>query len=121
MKKFLTWVCLAVILFAGVYASASMAGWNRTYEKAPTPVYELMQNPEAADENAPADGAAGAIVNQNLKNARAVNDVTSIVFDYRGFDTLGEASVLFTAVLGVGLVLRKLNAKEKREARDAEE
>ena len=47
--------------------------------------------------------------------------VTSIVFDYRGFDTLGEASVLFTAVLGVGLVLRKLNAKEKREARDAEE
>jgi len=51
----------------------------------------------------------------------ASNVVTSIVFDYRGFDTLGEASVLFTAVLGVGLVLRKLNAKEKREARDAEE
>ena len=51
----------------------------------------------------------------------ASNVVTSIVFDYRGFDTLGEASVLFTAVLGVGLVLRKLSAKEKREARDAEE
>ncbi|MDD1724091.1 MAG: hypothetical protein LUQ07_03055, partial [Methanospirillum sp.] len=32
------------------------------------------------------------------------NIVTSIVFDYRGFDTLGEASVLFTAVIGVGVL-----------------
>lgn len=37
----------------------------------------------------------------------ANNVVTSIVFDYRGFDTLGEACVLFTAVLGVSLALRK--------------
>ena len=118
MKKFLTWVCLAVILFAGVYASASMAGWNRTYEKAPTPVYELMQNPEAADENAPADGAAGAIVNQNLKNARAVNDVTSIVFDFRGYDTMGEAFILITAVAGTMVIL--FNKKEdKREDEQA--
>lgn len=29
------------------------------------------------------------------------NIVTSIVFDYRGFDTLGEATVLFTAVTGI--------------------
>lgn len=35
------------------------------------------------------------------------NVVTSIVFDYRGFDTIGEATVLFSAVLGVGLVLRR--------------
>ena len=118
MKKFLTWVCLAVILFAGVYASASMAGWDRTYEKAPTPVYELMQNPEAADENAPADGAAGAIVNQNLKNARAVNDVTSIVFDFRGYDTMGEAFILITAVAGTMVIL--FNKKEdKREDEQA--
>jgi len=37
----------------------------------------------------------------------ANNVVTSIVFDYRGFDTLGEACVLFTAVLGVSAALRK--------------
>jgi len=29
------------------------------------------------------------------------------VFDYRGFDTLGEATVLFTAVAGVLAVLRR--------------
>ena len=37
----------------------------------------------------------------------ANNVVTSVVFDYRGFDTLGEATVLFTAVAGVGLALRR--------------
>lgn len=37
----------------------------------------------------------------------ANNAVTSIVFDYRGFDTLGEATVLVCAVMGVGLALRR--------------
>ncbi|MDO5844985.1 MAG: hypothetical protein Q4Q53_07575 [Methanocorpusculum sp.] len=35
------------------------------------------------------------------------NVVTSIVFDYRGFDTLGEATVLFIAVLGVTMLFRR--------------
>lgn len=29
------------------------------------------------------------------------NIVTSIVFDYRGMDTLGEATILFAAVMGI--------------------
>ena len=45
----------------------------------------------------------------------ANNVVTSIVFDFRGFDTLGEATVLFTAVLGVGMMFRKMNAGEEYE------
>ena len=36
------------------------------------------------------------------------NGVTSVVFDYRGFDTLGEATVLFTAVAGVVMIFRRL-------------
>ncbi|MCS7217073.1 MAG: hypothetical protein N2507_01895 [Candidatus Bipolaricaulota bacterium] len=40
----------------------------------------------------------------------ANNAVTAIVFDYRGYDTLGEATVLFTAVTGVALILRRLRA-----------
>ncbi len=35
------------------------------------------------------------------------NVVTAVVFDYRGFDTLGEATVLFTAVMAVALILRR--------------
>ena len=54
-----------------------------------------------------------------IRNAQeqtgANNVVTSIVFDFRGFDTLGEATVLFTAVLGVGMMFRKLNAGEEYE------
>ncbi|AER66939.1 putative multicomponent Na+-H+ antiporter subunit A [Thermovirga lienii DSM 17291] len=44
----------------------------------------------------------------NAQAERSVNNiVTSIVFDYRGFDTLGEAAVLFTAVCSVLVVFRK--------------
>ena len=48
-----------------------------------------------------------------LLNAIAVpqrhttNVVTAIVFDYRGFDTLGEEFILFAAVVGVVLLLRE--------------
>lgn len=38
----------------------------------------------------------------------ANNVVTSIVFDYRGFDTLGEATVLFTAVVGIVALFRRV-------------
>ncbi|MGI6253794.1 MAG: hydrogen gas-evolving membrane-bound hydrogenase subunit E [Aminivibrio sp.] len=39
------------------------------------------------------------------------NIVTSIVFDYRGFDTIGEAAVLFTAVCAVGALFREGRGK----------
>jgi len=35
------------------------------------------------------------------------NIVSSIVFDYRGLDTLGETTVLFTAVTGIVLLFRE--------------
>jgi multisubunit Na+/H+ antiporter MnhB subunit len=41
------------------------------------------------------------------------NVVASVVFDYRGFDTLGEATILFTAVTGVLLLLRTVKRKEE--------
>ena len=36
----------------------------------------------------------------------AANIVTAILLDYRAYDTLGEVSVLFCAVLGVAAILR---------------
>jgi len=41
------------------------------------------------------------------------NVVTSVVFDYRLLDTLGEATILFTAVTGVLLLLRTLKRREE--------
>ena len=114
MKKFLTWVCLAVILVAGVYASVTLAAMPRTYDgqNATVPVYELQQNPSAYDDST-ADGAAAAIVQENLDKAHAVNDVTSVVFDFRGYDTMGEAFILITAVAGSMVIL--FNKKEEKE------
>lgn len=43
----------------------------------------------------------------------ANNIVTSVLFDYRGFDTLGEATVLFAAVLGVGALFRQGARKDE--------
>jgi len=52
----------------------------------------------------------------NAQTERAANNVvTAVVFDYRGFDTLGEATVLFTAVVGVAALLRRLREEEKEE------
>lgn len=42
-----------------------------------------------------------------LKERSAQNIVTALVFDYRGFDTLGEAAVLFTAVCSIGALFRE--------------
>ncbi|HJJ48565.1 MAG TPA: hypothetical protein O0X39_06225 [Methanocorpusculum sp.] len=38
----------------------------------------------------------------------SANAVTAVVFDYRGFDTLGEATVLFIAVLGIIMLFRRI-------------
>ena len=48
------------------------------------------------------------IIDNTQNETGADNGVTSVVFDYRGFDTLGEATVLFTAVAGVILLFRRL-------------
>jgi len=43
----------------------------------------------------------------------ANNAVTAVVFDFRGFDTLGEATVLFAAVVGILALFRKLREEER--------
>ncbi|MFO7773815.1 MAG: hydrogen gas-evolving membrane-bound hydrogenase subunit E [Dehalococcoidia bacterium] len=41
------------------------------------------------------------------------NVVAGVLLDYRGLDTLGEVSVLFTAVTGVLLLFRTLKGREE--------
>jgi len=42
----------------------------------------------------------------------ATNVVASVILDYRAYDTLGEATVLFTAVIGVLTVMRSVGKKK---------
>ena len=122
MKKFLTWVSMGVFLFAGVYASITMARMPRTYDSAAAApsVYELQQDP-ANYNDSNVDGAAGAIVQQNLDRTHAVNDVTSIVFDFRGYDTMGEAFILITAVAGTTVIIYSGKKEKKEEGSKDEE
>lgn len=49
------------------------------------------------------------------------NVVTAILFDYRGLDTLGEATILFSAVSGVIVVLRKMKEVKKGKIEEGNE
>jgi len=42
----------------------------------------------------------------------ATNFISSVILDFRAYDTLGEAAVLFCAVIGVGTVMRKIGKKD---------
>ena len=51
----------------------------------------------------------GQVINRVAVEERSATDVvTSVNFDYRGFDTLGEEYILFTAALVLLLLLRRL-------------
>ena len=59
--------------------------------------------------------ASQIIINETMSKTGAINSVTATVFDFRGYDTLGEAIVLFTAICGVAAVLRpEKKAKEEK-------
>lgn len=56
----------------------------------------------------PAMRVAKEYIEQGLKKTGATNIVAAIILDFRGYDTLGEATILFTAVMGVLAVVRKV-------------
>lgn len=70
----------------------------------------------AAQSPAGTPGAASFYIRNAQKDANTPNMVTVILADYRGFDTLGEETVILTAGLICFLVLRK----RKKEADDSD-
>lgn len=51
-------------------------------------------------------------IQTGLQKTGAPNLVGAIILNFRGYDTLGEATVLFAAVVGVLVVLRKIGRKK---------
>ncbi|MHC4244167.1 MAG: hydrogen gas-evolving membrane-bound hydrogenase subunit E [Planctomycetota bacterium] len=56
-------------------------------------------------------------IEEGLQNTGAANIVSSVILDYRAYDTLAEATVLFTAIIGATVILRK-KAKKLLEEPD---
>lgn len=99
-------VALLVILIAGTFALVDAYEAPPTYDGSLTDVYELYQNPTDYDVEDP-DGIADVIVKETLDKTNAINAVTAVVFDFRGYDTMGEAFILITAISGSMAILRR--------------
>ena len=54
-------------------------------------------------------------VANGLKETGAANIVTAVLLDYRAYDTLGEATVLFASIMGAIAVIRKKARKKSSE------
>ena len=68
----------------------------------------------AAPLAAEGQSASTTYIETGLEKTGAANLVTSVILDFRAYDTLGEATVLFTAILGATVILRE-RAKHPRE------
>jgi multicomponent Na+:H+ antiporter subunit B len=54
---------------------------------------------------------------ESVNETGVPNVVTSVLADYRGFDTLGETTVIFTAGVGVMLLLRGMRRRDQNGGR----
>jgi multicomponent Na+:H+ antiporter subunit B len=52
-------------------------------------------------------------INDGVRDNGAANIVTSVVLNYRGFDTLGEVTVLFVGAVGLGMLLFGFETRKK--------
>ena len=50
--------------------------------------------------------ASQCYIEDGLRRTGAANIVSAVVLDFRAYDTLGEATVLFTSILGAVVILR---------------
>jgi MBH, subunit E len=89
---------LILIIFCGLMIYASFGLHNRGEANAPINAAKSPVNSEVA---------ATYYIQHAKKDAHTDNMVTVILADYRGFDTLGEETVIFTAGLICLLLLRK--------------
>ena len=119
-KKLVLSLTLAVLLACGVWAGWRMANSEPTYDGEGVDLVELYEDPSSYD-NTGADGAAAIMVNENLEKTAADNVVFSVVFNFRGYDTMGESFILIAAIAGSLVILRKTAHSGKKEEHNHEE
>ncbi len=77
-------------------------------------VFGIMDMPEFANPNSPANlHVAPYYLNESYGDIGIPNVVTSVLASYRGYDTLGEVVVIFTAGIGVIALLTGRAFKRK--------
>lgn len=71
-------------------------------------IYGTLDMPDFGDPHAPAHThVAKRYIKKSYKETGERNFVSAVLASYRGYDTLGETTVIFTAGISVVLLLRK--------------
>ncbi|MBN2041782.1 MAG: hypothetical protein JW864_17230 [Spirochaetes bacterium] len=79
-------------------------------------IYGVAGMPDLADPDSPASRHVSPEYIQNTyKDAHTPNMVTTILADYRGYDTLGETTVIFTAGIACILLLKNLKGRKSHD------
>lgn len=94
------WV-LNTIITAGFFIVLLMVSWN-SFKYLPSFGNPIMR-------------LARVYLEEGLSKTGATNLVGAVILDYRAYDTLGEATILFTAVIGVLAVVRRIGRKKPEE------
>ena len=79
-------------------------------------VYGTLGLPAFSDPQAPIHvHVAPRYLKQALKETGVPNVVTAVLASYRGYDTLGEVIVVFTAGIGVIALLRRVRRRQDKQ------
>ncbi|MCS7163964.1 MAG: hypothetical protein NZ845_03070 [Thermodesulfovibrio sp.] len=71
-------------------------------------IYSTLDMPDWGDPNSPASlHVSPRYIEKTIEETATPNAVTSVLADYRGYDTLGETTVIFTAAVVCILLLRR--------------
>lgn len=85
-------------------------------------IYATIDMPPFGSAVAPANSYIGEVyVDRTAKEIAVPNIVTAVLASYRGFDTLGETMVIFTAGLGVMLLLGAGSARGGKAVKDKDD
>jgi multicomponent Na+:H+ antiporter subunit B len=71
-------------------------------------IYGTIDMPDWGDPDSPASiHVSPRYIEKTVEETAVPNVVTSVLADYRGYDTLGETVVIFTAAMACILLIRR--------------
>ena len=79
-------------------------------------IYGVADMPKWGDpQSPPSQHVSPYYIQHTVEDTATPNIVTAVLADYRGYDTLGETTVIFTAGMACILILRTFRRKEDEE------
>jgi len=102
------------VLLVGVFVAVGGTGAAGTVPRLGEPVMATADL--AAGQTTPGQPVAARYLARAGEETGAANAVMAVLLDYRAYDTLGEATVIFVSILGAYAVLRRIGRRGRKEA-----